>query len=104
MDALPEVGGVRPTMTRMLVDFPAPLGPRKPGTRPGGGGKVTSSTGVNPPYLFVRESIWIMGRSLVPLSPRAHQGACWAAPEMGPGCLRVAVETLPRNPVGTTAV
>ena len=36
---VPDVGGVRPTMTRMVVDLPAPLGPRKPVTRPAGGGE-----------------------------------------------------------------
>ena len=41
-----SVGGVSPTMTRMVVDLPAPLGPRKPVTRPGRAVKVTSSTAV----------------------------------------------------------
>ena len=44
--AVPVVGGVRPTMTRIVVDFPAPLGPRNPVTRPGSAAKVTSSTAV----------------------------------------------------------
>ena len=57
----PEVGGVSPTITRMVVDLPAPLGPRKPVTRPGLAVKVTSSTAVKRPYLFVRDSIVIMG-------------------------------------------
>ncbi len=48
-------------MTRMVVDLPAPLGPRNPVTRPASAVKVTSSTAVKPPYLFVRESIVIMG-------------------------------------------
>ena len=33
--ARPVVGASRPRMTRMVVDLPAPLGPRKPVTRPG---------------------------------------------------------------------
>ena len=45
----PDVGGVSPTMTRMVVDLPAPLGPRKPVTRPGRAVNVTSSTAVNLP-------------------------------------------------------
>jgi hypothetical protein len=36
-------------MTRMVVDFPAPLGPRKPVTRPWRAVKETSSTAVNAP-------------------------------------------------------
>ena len=36
-------------MIRMVVDFPAPLGPRKPVTRPGRAVNVTSSTAVKPP-------------------------------------------------------
>jgi len=48
MVALPDVGRVSPTMIRMVVDLPAPLGPRKPVTRPGRAVKLTSSTAVNP--------------------------------------------------------
>ena len=36
-------------MMRMLVDLPAPLGPRKPVTLPGCAVKETSSTAVNAP-------------------------------------------------------
>ena len=56
MVTLPDVGGVSPTMTRMVVDLPAPLGPRKPVTRPGRAVKVTSSTAVKPPYFLVSDS------------------------------------------------
>ena len=49
MVASPVVAGVSPTMIRMVVDLPAPLGPRKPVTRPGWAVKVTSSTARNPP-------------------------------------------------------
>ena len=58
--AVPEVGGVSPTMIRMVVDLPAPLGPRKPVTRPGRAVKVTSSTAVKPPYFLVSASTVIM--------------------------------------------
>src|SRR3954470_11743291 len=30
----PPVGGMKPVIMRMVVDFPAPLGPRKPSTSP----------------------------------------------------------------------
>ena len=45
----PEVGGVSPTIIRIVVDFPAPFGPRNPVTRPGSARKVTSSTAVYAP-------------------------------------------------------
>ena len=35
-------------MIRMVVDLPAPLGPRKPVTRPGRAVNETSSTAVTP--------------------------------------------------------
>ena len=38
------VAGVRPAMMRIVVDFPAPLGPRKPVTRPGFEVNDTSSS------------------------------------------------------------
>jgi hypothetical protein len=64
MVTFPDVALVRPTMTRIVVDFPAPFGPRKPVTRPGFAVKVTSSTAVKPPYLLVTLSTTIMaGRS-----------------------------------------
>ena len=51
-------------MIRMVVDFPAPLGPRKPVTRPACAVKLTSSTAVKPPYFLVSESTVIMSTSL----------------------------------------
>jgi hypothetical protein len=41
---LPEVGRSRPRIIRIVVDLPAPLGPRKPVTRPGSTVKVMPST------------------------------------------------------------
>lgn len=46
---LPEVGASRPVLRRMVVDFPAPLGPRKPVTTPGLTVKVSASTTVLSP-------------------------------------------------------
>ena len=40
----PELGVSRPRIMRMVVDLPAPLGPRNPVTRPGWTAKETSST------------------------------------------------------------
>ena len=40
----PELGASRPRIMRIVVDLPAPLGPRKPVTLPGWTTKETSST------------------------------------------------------------
>src|SRR5512145_2919500 len=85
MAAPPEVGAVRPTMTRSVVDLPAPLGPRKPVTRPGPATKEMSSTAVNSPYFLVRDSTVIMSGSLAPEGHAAHQGMCWFDPRLYPG-------------------
>jgi hypothetical protein len=55
-------------MTRIVVDFPAPLGPRKPVTRPGCAVKLTSSTAVKRPYLLVTPSTVIMS-AVLPVLP-----------------------------------
>src|SRR3954452_1591677 len=60
MVAVPDVGTVRPTMMRIVVDLPAPFGPRKPVTRPGWAVKETLSTAVKPAYLRVSDSTVIM--------------------------------------------
>ena len=60
-------------MMRMVVDFPAPLGPRNPVTRPGWAVKLTWSTAMNSPYLRVTESRVIM-RSLLPVFDLS---GCW---------------------------
>ena len=60
MVAVPDVGTVSPTITRIVVDFPAPFGPRNPVTRPGWAVKETSSTAVKPAYVRVSDSTVIM--------------------------------------------
>ena len=45
---------------RIVVDLPAPFGPRKPVTRPGRAVKETLSTAVKPAYLRVSDSTVIM--------------------------------------------
>src|SRR5690242_4337633 len=46
---------------RMVVDLPAPLGPRNPVTRPGRTVKETRSTAAVLPYLLVRFCASIIG-------------------------------------------
>ena len=45
--------GRGPSTIRIVVDFPAPLGPRKPVTSPCSTSKLRSSTATTSPYLFV---------------------------------------------------
>ncbi len=51
-------------MMRIVVDLPAPFGPRKPVTRPGCATKDTSSTARKSPYVLVTPSTVIMATSL----------------------------------------
>src|ERR1700760_1224065 len=79
--AVPPVGGVRPQIMRMVVDLPAPLGPRKPVTVPGRQVNDTSVTAGWLPYRLLRGSTSIMsprwrGRG----GPRVGQGSMAAHP------------------------
>src|SRR5262245_6424965 len=73
--APPDVAGVSPTMTRMVVDFPAPFGPRNPVTRPGWAVKETLSTARRPPYVLVSAVTSIMATTLSSGAGRPHRGA-----------------------------
>jgi hypothetical protein len=53
---LPAVGRTRPRSARIVVDLPAPFGPRNPVIRPGSTEKVRSSTASVAPNRFVRLS------------------------------------------------
>ena len=50
---VPALGRSRPTTIRIVVDLPAPFGPRNPVTRPGSIVQVMSSTAVLAPYRLV---------------------------------------------------
>src|SRR4051812_45036001 len=56
---LPEVGGMNPVTMRMVVDLPAPFGPRKPRTSPRSTPKERSFTATFAPNAFVRFSTLI---------------------------------------------
>src|SRR4029077_19103902 len=56
----PLVGSSRPRIMRIVVDFPAPFGPRKPVTVPGRTVNVRSETAVVGPYRLVSSWISIM--------------------------------------------
>src|SRR5881275_2403738 len=52
--AVPDVGSTSVQSILMVVDLPAPLGPRKPKTSPAATSKSTPSTATRSSYLFVR--------------------------------------------------
>ncbi len=52
--AVPDVGSMNPASIRMVVDFPAPLGPRKPRTSPLAIDMEISSTARSGPNLLVK--------------------------------------------------
>src|SRR5579863_1857620 len=56
--ARPEVGAINPHSTRMVVDLPAPLGPRKPKISPGWTSRFRSATAVKSPKRLVSFSMW----------------------------------------------
>src|SRR6266567_538667 len=53
----PDVGASRPQRIRMVVDFPAPFGPKKPKISPGATRIDTWSTATKSPNRFTRLSI-----------------------------------------------
>ena len=57
----------------MVVDLPAPFGPRKPVTIPGRTVKSSRSTAILSPYLLLRPCAWIIG-NLQRQSPRRPYG------------------------------
>ena len=52
--AVPDVGGRNPVIIRIVVDFPAPFGPRNPSTSPSLTEKETPFTASKSPKLFFR--------------------------------------------------
>src|SRR6056297_1697552 len=68
--AVPEVGCNIPNSIRMVVDFPAPLGPRKPNTSPSFTANETASLATTLPNSFVRSST-TSGRSPAAFPDRA---------------------------------
>src|SRR6185312_12120240 len=59
--ARPEVGAISPHSTRMVVDLPAPLGPRKPKISPDWTSRFRSATAVKSPKRLVSFSMWTAG-------------------------------------------
>src|SRR5579859_6925944 len=63
--ARPDVGASRPHRIRMVVDFPAPLGPRKPNISPRATSIETLSTATKSPKLLTSFSMWTAGPSFL---------------------------------------
>src|SRR6266540_3941141 len=59
-DTLPAVGGMNPVIIRIVVDLPAPLGPRKPRISPRSTENVTPATARFVPKCFSKFSTLIM--------------------------------------------
>ena len=57
----PSLGDRKPTIIFIVVDFPAPFGPKKPKTSPIFAEKVTLSTTVRGPNCFVKPFIEMAG-------------------------------------------
>src|SRR5919109_3025159 len=67
---------MKPVIMRMVVDLPAPFGPRKPSTSPRSTANEMPSTARFGPKLFTRFSIWIIGVALRELAVGA---SCFSA-------------------------
>src|SRR4029077_17906081 len=82
----PAVGASRPRIIRMVVDLPAPFGPRKPVTLPGFTSKDRLSTATVAPYRLVRPFASIIAVLLVRVARQLVVGFCVAfSIEVGPG-------------------
>src|SRR6185437_14893283 len=97
-DAVPELGARNPVIIFIVVDLPAPFGPRKPSTSPFGTLNDTASTARSGPKYLTRLSISSIRRS-------SHRGAARFARS---GRLRHRDATAQRNgarpgPLGMTA-
>jgi hypothetical protein len=73
MEALPDVIFPRVVNIRIVVVLPAPFGPRRPKTSPGGMERFNRSTAVRSPKRFVKSRVWIIGA----VQGRRQQGK-WA--------------------------
>jgi hypothetical protein len=74
---LPEVGASRPVSILMVVDLPAPFGPRKPKNWPGATLRLTFSTAIKSPKRRVSPEVEIAATiaSLSILQRRIDGGA-----------------------------
>ena len=70
---------MKPANIRIVVDLPAPLGPRKPSTSPRDTLNEMSSTAVKAPKRLVSPAISIRSRLALSGHAAPPHGPCWAA-------------------------
>src|SRR6185295_2690117 len=103
---LPSVGGMKPVIMRMVVDLPAPFGPRKPRTSPRSTLNEMPSTARLVPKAFTRFSIRIIDPGGLANSSRGRIIAQKAGParnEADAGAL-FALQFSPRSTRSSTAL
>src|SRR5271169_3502086 len=71
--AVPAVGARKPVIIFIVVDLPAPFGPRKPSTSPRGTVKEMSSTAFSGPKCLTRCRISSMALSSVQIAETLYQ-------------------------------
>src|SRR5208283_1659464 len=75
--AWPEVGRNSPHNMRMVVDLPAPFGPRKPNISPGRASRLMWSTAVKLPKRLTRSLTTTLGVPLFTVPPAASPLYCF---------------------------
>src|ERR1041384_4712063 len=77
---VPEEGGINPVIMRMVVDLPAPFGPRKPSTSPRSTENEMPSTACFVPNNFFRFStlimVWFQNRPKTSQPDNQSTGIC----------------------------
>src|SRR5512141_2144504 len=85
--ALPSLARSRPSSSRIVVVFPAPLGPRKPKTSPSATSSERSSSARTLPYFLPRPRVAIAapmsGRERVELVVQRGRGGRPLRPDLG---------------------
>src|SRR5262249_131207 len=72
-------GLIMPVRIFTVVDFPAPLGPRKPRISPGATVSVSDSSAVLPPYIRCRFSVSIIARDGTKILVVDRRAFAWGA-------------------------
>src|SRR6266403_1162361 len=92
----PEDGGINPVSMRMVVDLPAPFGPRKPKKQPRGTVRLSPSTAALFPLTFRRSRTAIAGDELSIASLiLVHQGL--PVPPSGKDLTEAIIPTIPAD-------
>src|SRR5579863_4987355 len=93
----PELGASSPVNILIVVDFPAPLGPRKPKNCPGATRRSTPSTATSSPKRRVRPCVQMVGAGCIEGSNLAYRVEMWArlrSGRWGPGWITFAFSAI----------